>query len=75
MNGDEDKAKVLEFVLFCVEMYAQKHEISGRVVMDRFSEYGVVDFLRDGYDVLHTQGREYIISEIEIFLDNRGLAI
>ena len=72
---NEDKAKVLEFVLFCVEMYAQKHEISGRVVMDRFSEYGVVDFLRDGYDVLHTQGREYIISEIEIFLDNRGLAI
>ena len=75
MNEDEDNAKVLEFVLFCVEMYAQKHEISGRVVMDRFSEYGVVDFLRDGYDVLHTQGREYIISEIEIFLDNRGLAI
>jgi hypothetical protein len=75
MNEDEDKVKVLEFVLFCVEMYAQKHEISGRVVMDRFSEYGVVDFLRDGYDVLHTQGREYIISEIEIFLDNRGLAI
>ena len=75
MNEDEDKAKVLEYVLFCVEMYAQKHEISGRVVMDRFSEYGVVDLLRDGYDVLHTQGREYIISEIEIFLDNRGLAI
>ena len=75
MNEDEDKVKVLEFVLFCVEMYAQKHEISGRVVMDRFSEYGVVDFLRDGYDVLHTQGRQYIISEIEIFLDNRGLAI
>lgn len=72
---NEDKSKVLEFVLFCVEMYAQKHEISGRVVMDRFSEYGVVDFLRDGYDVLHTQGRQYIISEIEIFLDNRGLAI
>lgn len=72
---NEDKAKVLEFVLFCVEMYAQKHEISGRVVMDRFSEYGVVDFLRDGYDVLHTQGRQYIISEIEIFLGNRGLAI
>ena len=23
MNEDEDKVKVLEFVLFCVEMYAQ----------------------------------------------------
>ena len=75
MNEDEDNAKVLEFVLFCVEMYSQKHQISDRGVMDMFSEYGVVDFLRNGYDVLHTQGREYIISEIEIFLDNRGLAI
>ena len=74
MNEDEDKSKVLEFVLFCVEMYAQKHEISGRVVMDRFSEYGVVDFLRDGYDVLHTQGREWLIADIEDYLKVRGIA-
>jgi len=74
MNEDEDKVKVLEFVLFCVEMYAQKHEISGRVVMDRFSEYGVVDFLRDGYDVLHTQGREWLIADMEDYLKVRGIA-
>ncbi len=75
MNKNEDIAKVLEFVLFCVEMYAQKHELSGRVVMDKFTEYGVIDFLRGGYDVLHTQGEGYIVSEIEVFLKSRGLAI
>ena len=68
------QTKCLEFVIFCVEMYAQKHHISGRLVMDKFTEYGVIFFLREGYDVLHTQGREYILSEIETFLSNRGLA-
>lgn len=71
--NDSREARVLEFVLFCVEMYAQKHAVSGRLVMDKFSDYGVVDFLREGYDVLHTQGREYILSEIDVFLSNRGL--
>ncbi|RXI44054.1 hypothetical protein DP130_13775 [Clostridium tetani] len=26
----------------------------------------------DNYDMLHTQGKEYILSEIELFLQNRG---
>ena len=75
MDESDNNDRVLEFVLFCVEMYAQRGEISGRVVMDKFTDYGVIDFLREGYDVLHTQGREYILSEIDIFLKNRGLAI
>lgn len=75
LMNDSHEAKVLEFVLFCVEMYAQKHEVSGRQVMDKFSDYGVVDFLREGYEVLHTQGCEYILSEIDVFLNNRGLTI
>lgn len=75
MDESDNNARVLEFVLFCVEMYAQRGGISGRVVMDKFTDYGVIDFLREGYDVLHTQGREYILSEIDIFMKNRGLAI
>ena len=75
MDESDNNGRVLECVLFCVEMYAQRGEISGRVVMDKFTDYGVIDFLREGYDVLHTQGREYILSEIDIFLKNRGLAI
>ena len=75
MDESDNNDRVLEFVLFCVEMYAQRGEISGRVVMDKFTDYGVIDFLREGYDVLHTQGREYILSEIDIFLKNRGRAI
>lgn len=75
MNWSEYDAKVLEFVLFCVEMCAQRGRISGSVIMKRFDETGVIDFLRNGYDVLHTQGREYILSEIDHFLECRGLSL
>jgi hypothetical protein len=71
MNCSEHDAKVLEFVLFCVEMYAQRGLISGSAVMKLFDEMGVIDFLRNSYDVLHTQGREYILSEIDFFLGSR----
>lgn len=71
----KNNAKVLEFVIFCIEMYAQEHEISGRMVMDKFYDFGVLDFLRNGYDVLHTQGKAYILSEIDVYLRNRGLVV
>ena len=75
MSESEYKAKILEFVLFCVEMFAQRGGVSGSVVMKRFDELGVLDFLRNNYEVLHTQGRNYILSEIDQYLANRGIAI
>ncbi|WP_242651344.1 DUF3791 domain-containing protein [Clostridium tetani] len=38
-----------------------------------FYENGITDFLIDNYDILHTQGKGYILSEIELFLQNRGI--
>ena len=40
-------------------------------VYNLFKEYGLFDYLKDGYDVLHTQGQDYIINDIEIYLENR----
>ena len=37
-------------------------------VYNLFKEYGLFDYLKDGYDVLHTQGQDYIINDIEIYL-------
>ena len=75
MDDTRYTSKVLEFVLFCVEMYAQRGGVSGSVVMKRFDESGVLDFLRSNYEVLHTQGRDYILSVIDQYLANREIAI
>ena len=67
--------KALEFALYCVEMYAQKHAVSGADVMKRFTAYGVLDFIDKHYEVLHTQGCEYILSEIDRYLGKEESAI
>ena len=58
----------LLFVSFCVEMYARRHGMDGGDVFRLFDEKGVCDFLVDCYDPLHSQGREYILDEIELFM-------
>ena len=58
----------LLFVSFCIEMYARRHGMDGGDVLRLFDEKGVCDFLVDCYDPLHSQGREYILDEIELFM-------
>jgi len=58
----------LLFVSFCIEMYARRHGMGGGDVLRLFDEKGVCDFLVDCYDPLHSQGREYILDEIELFM-------
>jgi hypothetical protein len=58
----------LLFVSFCIEMYARRHSMDGGAVLRLFDEKGVCEFLIDFYDPLHSQGREYILDEIELFM-------
>ncbi|MGL5084800.1 MAG: DUF3791 domain-containing protein [Clostridium sp.] len=39
--------------------------------MDIYNKSGVIDLLTDGYELLHTQGKDYVIDEIEV--DNKGI--
>ena len=61
--------KLLEFVSFCIEMYAKKHKQSGADVVVLFENNGVFEYLEKAYDMLHTQGENYIVCEIEEFLE------
>lgn len=64
--------KIIEFVSFCIENFKIKYNMKGSDVANLFSESGVIDFLMESYDLLHIQGEEYILSEIQLFLENRG---
>ncbi|WP_225901019.1 DUF3791 domain-containing protein [Clostridium botulinum] len=71
MNLTRDE-KIFEFISFCIENFKVKFKMKGKEVANLFYESGVTDFLIESYDLLHTQGNDYILSEIEIFLKNRG---
>lgn len=69
LNKEE---QLIEFIAFCIENFKVKHQMKGNEVANLFKESNTLIFLKDGYEMLHTQGKEYIIEEIEIYLKNRG---
>ena len=64
--------KINEFIVFCVEYYKERVSLSGKEVYDLFDKYGVIDYLENGYDVLHTQGKDWLMNDIDLFLNNNG---
>lgn len=64
---------IAEFISFCVEVFAKAKNRSGAAVAKIFTECGAIDYLTDGYDVLHTQGREWLIADLDDYLRIRGI--
>ncbi len=71
MKDDAMDDSVLLFQLFCLENYKDAKQLSPEDVLALFTQYDVFGFLKDGFEVLHTQGREYLIDEIQIYIQNR----
>ena len=63
------------FVAFCIEEYAAAKGLNGEQVLDLFNKYGLIEYLSEFYEPLHTQGRQWLIEEIDEFINirkNRG---
>ena len=67
-----DTARILEFISFCIEMYAARNSTSGQEVYGLFKRSGVLDYLRENYEPLHTQGFNYILSIVDSFIAAQG---
>lgn len=68
---DKKTQDIAYFISFCIEQYKNEKEMTGTEVMRRFDEYGILDFLAMNYEVLHTQNRQWIMEEIDNFIEAR----
>lgn len=59
------------FLSFCIEQYKNIHHMSGEEVVALFDCYGVLPYLEENFEVLHTQGHRWLVEEIDEFIDNR----
>lgn len=59
------------FVAFCIEEYRAAKDMTGEQVIDLFAKYGVTDYLSECFESLHTQGRQWLIEEIDEFIEIR----
>lgn len=49
--------------------------MSGKEVYNLFDKYKVFNYLKEGYDMLHTQGEAWIVNDIKEFLKIRDYDI
>ncbi|MDR2064238.1 MAG: DUF3791 domain-containing protein [Prevotellaceae bacterium] len=63
--------KILLFFAFCLEKYKSFADISAKETLFIFQKYGVFDYLNDGFEMLHTQGENYIVNDIDEFIKVR----
>ena len=65
----------LEFAVFCIEnVAAALGKTSGDVYRALSGDSGILhQYIVPSYDVLHTQGRDYIINDIREVMAERGI--
>lgn len=63
--------KKANFVLFCIEMYADAKGMTGEEVFDYFKEHGVIQYLIDCYHPLNTQGSRWLIEDVDEYVSYR----
>ena len=63
MKQNIEKSRELEFAIFCIENIAAKLGVSAEKVYDALTEKSDIlnDYIIPEYEILHTQGKEYIV--------------
>ena len=68
---DKKKQDVAYFLSFCIEQYMKAKGLSREVVISLLSEKGVLDYLAEHFEILHTQSSQWIVEDIEEFIKER----
>lgn len=68
------REKELEFSIFMIYSLAEKWKKSPAAVYKLLNNAGILDnYIIRCYDVLHTQGKEYLVEEITDFAREKGI--
>ena len=59
------------FISFCLAQYKVHISANGNEVMDLFDKYGVTEYLSDNFEILHTQSRQWLLEEIDDFIQQK----
>lgn len=75
VDTNTQEFKELEFAVFCIENVAKKLSVDGSVVYDMLAVQTDIlqHYIIPCYDVLHTQGKEYIVNDLIDMLKAKGV--
>ena len=64
-------SKELTFMIYCIEEYRARKEITGKEVIVLFNSFNIFQYLKDYYECLHIMGIEYIIQDIDFYIHSK----
>ncbi len=64
-------SKETKFLIYCLEIYKNEKNMTGKQVMDLFIKYRVIDYIVDYFEALHTTGMNYIVDDIDLYITAR----
>ncbi|MBP5789486.1 MAG: DUF3791 domain-containing protein [Neisseriaceae bacterium] len=68
--------ETLSFSLFIIHAMANRFNISPVAVYHKLKSTACLEkYIIPYYDILHTQGEDYLIQDIENYLKNRGVLL
>lgn len=66
---DKKKQDVAYFLSFCIEQYMNTKGLSREQAISLLSERGVLDYLAEHFEILHTQSCQWIIEDIDEYIN------
>ncbi len=74
-GGEIPNSRALEFVIFCIENISLRLNIDARRVYDALAKKSDIlnSYIVPEYEILHTQGKDYIIDDILELMEERGV--
>lgn len=67
-------SKEAKYLIFCMEQYKLKKKLGGKALAELFRKYNVFDYIMSCYEALHTTGTEYMIDDIDMYIEARKAA-
>ncbi len=66
-----DFEQAAQFISWCIEEYAAENKQKSKDVVVFFNKTGILDFLEKNWEILHSQGRNYILGAINDFINSQ----
>ena len=73
MNDKQFSKEQTDFLVYCIEMYKNKFNLSGLQTQELFSKTGADIYILNNFEALHTTGLEYILDDIHGFIEGGNL--
>lgn len=77
VDTNAQEFKELEFAVFCIENVAKELAVDGTAAYDMLAVQTDIlqNYIIPCYDVLHTQGKEYIVNDLIDMLKAKGVSL